>query len=55
MREWMVDERGQSMTEYALIIGVLALLVIAPVGLMSTAIGSLYGKIVDAVTRAVGP
>lgn len=55
MREWMIDECGQSMAEYALIIGVLVLLIIVPISLTSTAIGGLYGKIVDAVTRAVSP
>lgn len=55
MREWMLDECGQAMTEYALIIGVLVLMVIVPISLTSTAIGDLYDKIVDAVTRATSP
>lgn len=54
MREWIIDESGQSMAEYALIIGVLVLLVIIPISLTSTAIRKLYDKIVDAVAYAVG-
>ena len=49
MREWITDESGQSMAEYALIIGELVLVVIIPIGLVSRAIGNLYDKIVDAV------
>ncbi len=55
MREWMIDEYGQAMTEYALIIGVLVLLVLVSISLTSTAIGDLYDKIVSAVTSALAP
>ncbi len=54
MQEWMKDESGQSMAEYALIIGVLVLAVIVSIGLLSTAIGNLYDKSTDAVVHAVG-
>ena len=54
MQEWMKDESGQSMAEYALIIGVLVLAVIVSIGLLSTAIGNLYDKCTDAVVRAAG-
>ncbi len=55
MREWMIDECGQATTEYALIIGVLVLLVLVSISLTSTAIGDLYDKIVSAVTSALAP
>ncbi len=55
MREWMIDECGQAMTEYVLIIGVLVILVIVPMSLTSKAIGALYDKIVSAVTSAAAP
>jgi Flp pilus assembly pilin Flp len=40
----LVDQRGQTMTEYAILLGVIALLVVAVAFLLGGSISSLFSK-----------
>jgi Flp pilus assembly pilin Flp len=46
-------ESGQSLVEYSMIIGLIAIAAIAGISLVSSQVGSLWGGIVSDVTEAV--
>jgi Flp pilus assembly pilin Flp len=46
-------ESGQSLVEYSMIIGLIAIAAIAGISLVSSQVGSLWGGIVSDVTDAV--
>lgn len=46
------DEEGQGLTEYALIIALVAIVVIGALSLMSTQISALFGRVTTALTGA---
>lgn len=50
IRSLLKDERGQGMTEYALIIGVVAILLIGVLIAFRQQIAALFGDITTAVT-----
>ena len=48
-------EEGQGMTEYALILGAIAVLVVAAFVVLGTEINALIGLVGDALANAVNP
>jgi len=50
LRQFKNDERGQALTEYGLIIALIAVVLIAALGLMSGQLGIIFGKITTALT-----
>jgi pilus assembly protein Flp/PilA len=49
----MAEEEGQGMTEYALVLGVIAIGAIALISAFRTQVEALWGKITTSITDAV--
>lgn len=49
IRNWLEREEGQDLAEYALLIGLIALVVVASVTLLGGGLNTTFGKIKDAV------
>jgi pilus assembly protein Flp/PilA len=49
----MAEEEGQGMTEYALVLGVIAIGAIALISTFRTQVEALWGKITTSITDAV--
>jgi pilus assembly protein Flp/PilA len=49
------EEDGQAMTEYGLLVGLIALAVIAAIALVGTELKALFGKISTALSKAPTP
>ncbi|HRU42282.1 MAG TPA: Flp family type IVb pilin [Candidatus Diapherotrites archaeon] len=50
IKETLKDKKGQGMVEYALIIGLVAIVVMGALGLMGDEIGLQFDKITDELT-----
>ena len=50
IKETLKDKKGQGMVEYALIIGLVAIVVMGALGLMGDEIGLQFDQITDALT-----
>ena len=50
IKETLKDKKGQGMVEYALIIGLVAIVVMGALGLMGEEIGLQFDQITDALT-----
>ncbi|OCA87518.1 hypothetical protein A8F94_06520 [Bacillus sp. FJAT-27225] len=48
------DEEGQALTEYGLIVGLIAVAVITAVTLLGNQINALFGKVTDALKTPSG-
>ena len=48
----VVEEQGQGMTEYGLVLGIIAIAVVGSLGLLRTQIIDMFGKVVTTVTGA---
>jgi len=49
MRNWLDREEGQDLAEYALLLGLIALIVLAAVGLLGTNLSGLFQDMADEV------
>lgn len=48
----VTEEHGQGMTEYGLVLGIIAIAVVASLGLLRTQIVDMFDKVVTTVTGA---
>ncbi|WP_409252345.1 Flp family type IVb pilin [Bacillus sp. SCS-153A] len=48
----VTEEQGQGMTEYGLVLGIIAIAVVASLGLLRTQIVDMFDKVVTTVTGA---
>ena len=46
-------EEGQTLVEYALIIALVSIVLVAALGLLATGIGGIFGKITNTLSNAV--
>jgi pilus assembly protein Flp/PilA len=53
VKRLIVEEEGQGMTEYALVLGVIAIGAIALISTFRTQVEALWGKITTSITDAV--
>jgi pilus assembly protein Flp/PilA len=53
VKRLMTEEEGQGMTEYALVLGVIAIGAIALISAFRTQVESLWGKITTEISNAV--
>ena len=53
VKRLMVEESGQGMTEYSLILALVSVLAIGALSLMSGQISAVFGKITEKLTGAV--
>lgn len=49
IKRFVREEEGQGLVEYALIIGLIAIVAIAALGLAGTQVSALFGKITDSL------
>lgn len=54
MKNLIVEEEGQALTEYGLIIGLIAVAVIGTLVLVAPQLNALFQKVVTALTNANG-
>lgn len=54
MKNFLKDESGQAVTEYVLIITLLAVAAAATIASMGSELGNIYGKIENEVSKAAG-
>jgi pilus assembly protein Flp/PilA len=52
MKALLTEEKGQGMTEYALVLGVIAVAIVAILGTLKTQIIAMYQSVVDKLTPA---
>ena len=52
MKALFTEEQGQGMTEYGLVLGIIAVAVIAALGLLRNEIIAMFNEVVTAVTGA---
>lgn len=50
MKALLVEEQGQGMTEYGLVLGIIAVAVVGALALLRTEIIAMFDAVVDAVT-----
>ena len=51
-KQFMMEEKGQGLVEYALIIGLIAVAVVVVLGLLGTGIGAQFTAITNALSGA---
>jgi len=54
LKNFLRDEQGQDLVEYALLIGLIALVCVAALSVAGTEVSTVWSKITDALTSAGG-